>query len=509
MRKELVIQTRDGGVDIALIREGKLLEMHHEDYGGEFQVGDICLGKVRKVAPQMNAVFVDFGAEKPGFLHYHDLGPDIKSLKSFSEGLWSKKVHTHLLSSFKFLPAINKDGKMVDVLEAGDRVPVQIVKEPISTKGHRLTSQLSLPGRFVILLPFSDAVSVSKKIEDREERTRLKDIIKSIKPKGFGVIVRTVAEGKSVTDIDQDLKGLMAKWKETYTNLKDKKKKLYREPQKAELVLRDMLNDSFESVVVDNAALFKELQSFIKDIAPDKHNLLKLHETSGGNTIFGDLGIAKQTQNLLGKIVNIGGGAYLVIEHTEAMHVIDVNSGSKRQKNDSQEESALRTNLAAAEEISRQLRLRDMGGLIIIDFIDMRSVENRRTLQNAMINFMADDRAKHTILPLSKFGLMQITRQRVRPEKQDDEPNVCPLCKGTGNAPPTIHVAEEIELRLKELISSKKPKRVHLSVHPYLEAFLKKGFPSKRMKWILEYKKKVKISSNEKFDITHFEFDID
>lgn len=509
MQKEIVVQTRKGGVDIALLREGKLLEIHHEEYGGEFQVGDICLGKIKKVAPMLNAVFVDIGAERQGFLHYHDLGPDIPTFKKFIEGLQRKQVHTHLLSAFKFVPPIHKDGSINNVFKQGDKIPVQIVKEPISTKGHRLTSQISLPGRYIILLPFGDNVSVSKRIEDRQERQRLREIIRSIKPKGFGVIVRTASMGQSVTELDADLKNLVANWKEVYTNLKSQKRRLYREPQKAELMLRDMLNDSFNTIKVDDSALFGELEEYLQAIAPDKKKILKLQEPQNGATLFGELGIAKQLQNLLGKIVNVGGGAYIVIEHTEAMHVIDVNSGSKRQKNDSQEHSALKTNMEAAEEIARQLRLRDMGGIVVIDFIDMRNIDHRRKLIESMKSFMADDRAKHTILPLSKFGLMQITRQRVRPEKQEGDVQICPLCKGTGHASPTLAVGEEIESRLKELLREKKPKKVIVRVHPYLEAYIRSGFPSKRWRWMLEFKKRILVRSEDEFAITHFEFEHD
>lgn len=507
MQQELVIQTRPGGVDIALLKEGKLLEIHHENYGGEFQIGDICLGKIKKINPSLRATFVDIGAERQGFLHYHDLGPNIPTFQDFVKGVWNKQVHTHLLSAFSFSKPIHKDGKIEHVFKSGDRIPVQIVKEPISTKGHRLTTQISLAGRYVILLPFGDNVSVSKKIEDNEERHRLKDIVKSIKPKGFGVIVRTVSDGKSVTELHKDLNELVAKWKSIYHNLREKKRRLYREPQKAEMVLRDILNDSFSSVKVDNDALYRELKEYLNEIAPTKQDLLKLQKPQNGATLFGELGIAKQLQNLLGKIVNIGAGAYIVIEHTEAMHVIDVNSGSKRQRNQNSDESALKTNMEAAEEIARQLRLRDMGGIVVIDFIDMRSAENRRKLIDKMREVMADDRAKHTILPLSRFGLLQITRQRVKPEKKEGEIQVCPLCKGTGTASPTLSVAEEVESRLKELMAEKKPKKVQLFVHPYIEAYLRNGFPSTRLKWMWEFKKPISISSNHEFAITHFEFD--
>ncbi len=505
MAKELVVQTSTNGADIALLRDGKLIEIHHEHYGGEFQVGDMYLGKVKKVMPGLNAVFVDIGYHKDAFLHYHDLGPDIPSFKKFIEDLKHKRIHTHLLAPFEFIPPIHKDGKITEVFKSGEHIVVQIMKEPISTKGPRLTSAISLPGRYVILIPFADNVSVSKKIDSSEERARLKDLIRSIKPKGFGVIVRTASDGRSVNELDQDLKELLTKWKNIYQNLKLNKKILYREPQKIELLLRDMFNDSFEKITVDNKTLHSELKEYVISIAPDKKDVVKLVEPKDHIPLFSELNINRQLQSLFGKIVNIGGGAYLVIEHTEAMHVIDVNSGSKRLKNQDQEETALKTNLEAAAEIARQLRLRDMGGIIVIDFIDMRNADNRKKLFAAIRDEMADDRAKHTILPPTRFGLIQITRQRVRPENKSDEKPVCPLCKGTGNAPPTLMVAEQIEHRLQEITHNHKAV-IRLQVHPYLQAFLTKGLPSARMKWMWKHKKLILIDSHEDYGITHFEF---
>lgn len=505
MQKELIVQTDDKGADIALLRDGKLMEIHHETYGGEFQVGDIYMGKIKKVMPGLNAAFVDIGYPKDAFLHYHDLGPDVPTFKKFVEDTKHNKVHTHLLSAYKFVPPIHKDGSINKVFKSGDNMVVQIMKEPISTKGPRLTSAISIPGRYVILMPFADNVSVSKKIADSEERKRLKDLIRSIKPKGFGVIIRTVSEGKSVSELDQDLRNLREKWKNIYAAIKQQKKVIYREPKRVELLLRDMFNSDFEKITVDNRELHKQLKEYVKGIEPNRKDVVTLQEPKDHTKLFYETGVNRQLQSLFGRIVNIGAGAYLVIEHTEAMHVIDVNSGSKRIRNDDQEGTALKTNLEAAAEICRQLRLRDMGGIIVIDFIDMRQSQNRQALQKAVKDYMKDDRAKHTILPLSKFGLMQITRQRVRPEKQDDNKNVCPLCKGSGVASPTLMVAQSIENRIRELAESEKGP-IRLLVHPYLEAYIKKGFPSRRLKWIWEFKRNIVVQANEDIDLTHFEF---
>lgn len=505
LQKELVIQSSAKGLDIALLCDGKLMEIHHEENGGEFLVGDMYLGRVKKVMPGLNAAFIDIGYPKDAFLHYHDLGPDVPTLLKFVEDTRLKRVHTHLLSAYQFASPIHKDGQMVDVYKTGDYIMVQIMKEPISTKGPRLTSALAIPGRYVILMPFANHVSVSKKISTHEERTRLKDLITNIKPKGFGVIVRTASENRTVSELDQDIKDLLAKWKDVYNNLRQQKRILHRESQKVELLLRDMFDDSFERITVDTPALLEELRGYVNGMAPQRKDVVRLYETRKNIPLFSELNINRQLQSLFGKIVNIGGGAYLIIEHTEAMHVIDVNSGSKRIKNHDQEETALKTNLEAAAEIARQLRLRDMGGIIVIDFIDMRQAQNRRRLMDEMIDQMADDRAKHTILPPSKFGLVQITRQRVRPENTQADKPVCPMCKGTGNAPPTLMVAEQIEMRMKEITKEKKG-TLRLRVHPYLAAYLTKGWPSIRLRWMAMHKRIVLIDAQDDSSINHFEF---
>ena len=505
MNKELVIQTTEDGADIALLEEKRLLELHHEKVEDEFLVGDIYLGRIKKIIPGLNAAFVDIGHEKDAFLHYLDLGPDIRSFLKFADLVRKGKLKDTRLQNFRFEPQIVKTGKIDEVFSPNTNVIVQIVKEPISTKGPRLTSQLSLPGRFLILIPFSESLSLSKKIANRSERDRLKKIISGIKPKNYGLIVRTNAQEATKEELEQDLQKLMLDWDKLVTELAAGKPQLYSEADKTVTILRDILNSSFSRITVDNQKLYKQIRKYLHDIAPEQEDIVKLQKSD--RPLFEVMEVDKQIKSLFNKIVNVGGGAYLVIEHTEAMHVIDVNSGSKRIRNEAQEENALKTNMEAASEIARQLRLRDMGGIVVVDFIDMRSSLHRKQVFERMRDIMQEDRAKHTILPLSKFGIMQITRQRVRPEINMESSEPCPVCNGTGVVSQHITINEEIERKLEETLAKRAPGNVTLRIHPFLAAYFTKGFPSARMRWYMKYRKWVKIEPSEAFLLNQFEIE--
>ena len=505
MNKELVIQTTPEGADIALIEDKHLMELHHEKVEDEFLVGDIYLGRIKKLIPGLNAAFVDIGHEKDAFLHYLDLGPDIRSFLKFTDLVRKGKLKDTHLQSFRFEPQIVKTGKIDEVFQPNTQVIVQIVKEPISTKGPRLTSQLSLPGRFLILIPFSDTLSLSKKIFNRSERDRLKKIIVGIKPKNYGVIVRTNAQEATQEELEQDLKKLMLDWDNLVKELMANKAKLYSEADKTVTILRDILNSSFSKITVDSQKLYKQIKKYLHEIAPEQEDIVKYQKSD--ESLFEYLEVDKQIKSLFNKIVNVGGGAYLVIEHTEAMHVIDVNSGSKRVRNELQEENALKTNMEAAAEIARQLRLRDMGGIVVVDFIDMRSALHRKQVFEKMRDIMVEDRAKHTILPLSKFGIMQITRQRVRPEINMETSEPCPVCFGTGVISRHITINEEIERKLEETLEKREKGPVTLCIHPFLAAYFTNGFPSARMRWYLKYRKWVKIEPMDGYLLNQFEIE--
>lgn len=505
LTKELVINKHPQGVDIALLEDKTLVELHSEKADANFAVGDIYLGKVKKLIPGLNAAFVDVGFEKDAFLHYTDLSPYVKSILKFTHQSVHQKPNGILdFSKFKVEPEIVKTGKINDVLGGKPNILVQILKEPIAAKGPRLSCELSLPGRFVVVTPFNDIVAVSRKIHSSDERKRLQKIIEAVKPKNLGVIVRTAAEGKTTTELHEDLLSLEKTWKTIQSNLTNAvaPTRILSEQGKTNSILRDLLNADFNRITVNDKQIFAETKTYIQRIAPDKADIISLYNNS--NSIFDSFGITKQVKGSFGKTVNLPSGAYLIIEHTEALHVIDVNSGYKSVSNN-QEENALETNLEAAAEIARQLRLRDLGGIIVVDFIDMKLMENKKKLADAMEQFMRNDRAKHAVLPISKFGLMQITRQRMRPEMNINTSELCPSCLGSGKISSTLILEDEIEKNLNYLIMQKH-KGLTIEVHPILYTYLTSGFPSRRLKWIWKYKQRITVKANNSFHMTEFKF---
>lgn len=485
---ELIINVSPTDISIALLENKQLVEMHREKNNLQFTVGDIYLGKVKKVMPGLNAAFVDVGSEKDAFLHYLDLGPQVLTLHKYLKACLAKKGKIPSLQRFQNEPDIDKNGKIANVLQAGQLVVVQIVKEPISTKGPRLSSEVSLAGRNLVLIPFSDKVSVSQKIESAEERGRLKTLIQSIKPKGYGVIVRTVAEDKRVATFDNELRGLVKKWESAFDQIKGATthRRIISEISRTSALLRDALNGSFNNIYVNDEVAYQEIKDYIGEIAPEKEKIVRLY--SGSEPIFEHFGIEKSIKTLFGRTVSVRSGAYLIIEHTEALHVIDVNSGNRSRSAKDQETNALEVNMAAVDEIARQLRLRDMGGIIVVDFIDMQSNDHKQQVYERMRSLMAAQKAKHNVLQLSKFGLMQITRQRVRPEMNIDTNEKCPTCKGSGEITPSILFDNDIELAISRHIEKEKVNKIKLRVHPILAAYLCKGFPSIRLKWMLKFK---------------------
>ena len=488
-----------------MLEDSRLVELHYQKSNNNFIVGDIFLGNIKKLMPGLNAAFVDIGHKRDAFLHYTDMGPKLRSVLKFTQLAIKGKLGNGMLDNFKIEPDINKNGKITEVLNRREPILVQVLKEPISTKGPRLSCEITLPGRYLVLTPFSNVVAVSKKISNSEERKRLNVLVESIRPKNFGVIVRTAAEGKRVADLHEEMQGLIRKWQSIYNELNNAKPpaKLLSELDKTSSILRDLLNDDFNKVVVNDSELLANVKNYLANISPDKVKIAQLHRSR--KHIFDTFGVNKQIKASFGKTATMSSGAYLVIEHTEALHVIDVNSGPKMQKKD-QDSAALAVNLEAAEEIARQLRLRDIGGIIIIDFIDMRKAEHKTKLLEAMRNFMKNDRAQHTILPLSKFGLMQITRQRVRPEVKINTAELCPSCGGTGKVNATVLIVDDIERDLEYIVSSRPKAKVQLQVHPYIHAFMTHGFPSRRMKWYFKFHKWIQIVPNGDMELTNYKF---
>ncbi len=505
MNKELIINTAPSGIEIAFLEDKKLVELHNDKTDANFAVGDLYLGKVKKLIPGLNAAFVDVGFEKDAFLHYTDLSPYIRSLLKFTEKAIDVKQNPFDFSAFDNEPEIIKTGKINEVLGNKPNILVQILKEPIAAKGPRLSCELSLPGRFVVVTPFNEIIAVSKKIHSGDERKRLQKIVESIRPKNFGVIVRTAAEGKSTAELHQDLLDLVNTWKQIQENLKSAvaPTKILSEQDKTTSILRDLLTEDFNKVVLNDKNLYNDTRSYIEKIAPEKKEIVTFH--NNGFPLFDQYGITKQVKSSFGKTVNLPSGAYLIIEHTEALHVIDVNSGYKSAGNN-QEQNALETNLEAAAEIARQMRLRDLGGIIIVDFIDMKLPDNKKKLQDDMEIFMKGDRARHAVLPISKFGLMQITRQRMKPEVNINTSEQCPSCHGSGKVTSTLLLEDEIENKVSYLASSSH-KVIVLSVHPIVYSHLTKGFFSPiYRKWARKYKIKLKVLANNNNQFTQYKF---
>lgn len=525
MKSELIIDVRPKEVSIAVLENSRLVELQREKQNIAYSVGDIYLGKVKKIMPGLNAAFVDIGHKKEAFLHYRDLGANFKTAKSFiqAERKYGKNFSPERV---KLEKEIDRSGSIADMLQQGEELMVQVTKEAISTKGPRISTELSYAGRYLVLIPFADKVSVSQKISQAEERVRLKQLILSIKPKNVSVIVRTSAQGVKVAELHHELRSLVKKWSLTVENLgaepqtKDAKggKKganntpdvymLHQESNRLLSLLRDTYNSNFKDIYINDKSLVQETQDYIELIDPGHGNIVKLYE--GKRPIFDYFDVSKQIKHLFGKTVTYKSGAYLVIEQTEAMHVVDVNSGNRSRGSNQQEDTAVDVNLSAAEEIARQMRLRDLGGIIIIDFIDMAQAANRQKLFEQMNEYMKNDRAKHTILPLTKFGLMQITRQRVRQATRIETEEVCPTCHGKGQVQPTIFFADEVENLVSQLVKEEGVKKFTIHLHPFVAAYLtkKKGFlgGSILSSWRSKYGKGIDIMADESLGMLEYEF---
>ena len=507
MTSEVVIDVQQKEISIALLEDKNLVEYQTEPRSPSFAVGNIYIAKVKKLMAGLNASFVDVGYERDAFLHYLDLGNQFSSYEKYLKQVQSDRKKLYPFVKASRLPDLKKDGSVANTLQKDQEVMVQIVKEPISTKGPRLTAELSFAGRFLVLVPFNDKVSVSSKIKSGEERARLKQLIQSIKPKNVGVSVRTVAEGKRVVELDTELKILLKRWEDAITKVQKTTKRpqlIYEETSRVVALLRDLFNPSYESIYVNDEQVFNEVKDYITLIAPEKANIVKLY--TGKVPIFDNFNITKQIKSSFGKTVNYKHGAYLIIEHTEAMHVVDVNSGTRTKAEKGQEGNALEVNLGAADELARQLRLRDMGGIIIVDFIDMNLAEDRQMLYERMCQNMAKDRARHNILPLSKFGLMQITRQRVRPAMDVNVEEECPTCFGSGKIKSSILFTEQLERKIDTLVNKIGVKRFNLHVHPYVAAYINQGFISLKRRWQLKYGLGVRIVSSQKMGFLQYEF---
>ncbi len=507
MTSEVIIDVQPKDISIALLEDKQLVEYQQEQRTVSFSVGNIYVAKVKKIMPGLNACFVDVGAERVAFLHYLDLGNQFHSYEKYLKQVTSDRKKLYPIQKASIQPALKKDGSIANTLTVGQEILVQITKEPINTKGPRLTCELSFAGRYLVLIPFENGISVSTKIKRGEERSRLKQLIQSIKPKNFGVIVRTVAEGKKAAELDAELKILLKRWEDTITKVQkttERPQICFEEESRAVALLRDLFNPSYDGIYVNDSGIHDEIKNYLGLIAPEKKEIVKLYQ--GTLPIFDNFDVTKQLKSGFGKTVNYKHGAYLIIEHTEAMHVVDVNSGTRIKKENSQETNALETNLGAADELARQLRLRDMGGIIIVDFIDMKLPEDRQLLYERMCKNMQKDRARHNILPLSKFGLMQITRQRVRPAMSVNVEEVCPTCFGKGTIKSSLLFTDTLENKIDNLVNKIGIRKFFLHVHPYVAAYINKGVFSLKLQWQMKYGLGVHVIPSQKLAFLQYEF---
>lgn len=510
MTSEVIVDVTKNDISIALLEDKKLVEYQREGKSEHYSVGNIYLAKVKKIMPGLNACFVNVGYERDAFLHYWDLGIGFNTLDKYLSLQKDSKRNVPLERVGK-QPILEKEGSIQNTLAVGQEVLVQIVKEPINTKGPRLSCELSFSGRFLVLIPFGDKTSVSTKIKSGQERARLKQLINSIKPKGFGVIIRTAAEGMRAPELDHEMRILFSRWENAINKVKQAHRdafKLplctYEETSRTVALLRDLFNPSYENIYVNDEGVFQEVKSYVSLIAPECKDIVKLYK--GSVPIFDNFSVTKQIKTSLGRTVTYKHGAYLIIEQTEALHVVDVNSGNRSKSPEGQEVNALDVNLGAADELARQLRLRDMGGIIVVDFIDMNIPENRQKLYERMVENMRKDRARHSILPLSKFGLMQITRQRVRPAMDVNVEETCPTCGGTGTIKPSILFTDALESKIDFLVNKVGIKRFRLYVHPFVEAYIKQGVFSLKRRWHMRYGLGVKVLADQRLAYLQYAF---
>ena len=497
MNRELIISVTPTEMTIALCEDKVLVELNKEQTQNGFAVGDIYLGKVRKIMPGLNAAFVNIGHERDAFIHCLDMGGHFPSLKKLVSSYQPGKRGLKL-EAMKLDEALNvKNEKITSHLEVGQTIMVQIAKEAISTKGPRLTSDISLAGRNVVLVPFTSKIFLSQKIRSNEEKKRLKRVAAAVLPKNFGVIIRTAAVNATDLDVEQDILALVEKWNKTLQQIRKSQAPalLMSEMSRANTIIRDSLDGSFSQIIVDDEAMFNNIRSYIRVVDPEREKIVKLYR--GTLPIFDNFDVSRQIKSLFARYVSLKRGAYLIIEHTEAMNVIDVNSGNRTRAEVNQEETAMAVNLAAASEIARQLRLRDLGGIVIIDFIDLHKAQNRQLLYEEMQKLMASDKAKHTILPLTKFGLMQITRQRVRPVAVEDVTDVCPACNGSGRIEPTVLLDRKIENQIQFLTEDRGVKHITLRVSPYVASYLCRGLLSLRRRWSWRYHVALKVVADQ------------
>jgi ribonuclease G len=527
MKKDIIINSTANEHRIAILEDGRLAELFVEVPGKERMVGDIYLGKVAKVMPGIRAAFIDIGLQQDAFLHFSDIGDSLQEYNALFEDDDDEEEEGHPQSSLPPAPTNGSGTEQpsqgtvaVDTqpparkpqerrrpevnLQKGQEILVQITKEPVGKKGVRVTSEISLPGRFLVLLPFDGKVGVSKKLNNFKERRRLRKLVRSVIPEGFGAIIRTVAEGKSEEMIKQDLEELVKAWHNIEKAVKSEAPTLiYKDMNTTSSVMRDLFSDDVEHVVIDDKKLFKEVRSYVQWVSPDM--LDRLEPYRGKEPVFDKYGVEKDIQTLFSRKVWLKSGGYIYIEKTEAMTVIDVNSGRYAAKKE-QEQNSLKTDMEAARELCRQLRLRDIGGIIVIDFIDLDDEKNRKKVYDEMKKELRRDRAKVTVLPMTEFGLMQMTRQRIRQSVSLSFSESCPTCGGTGLIQSKTTTMNTIERWIRRFKSESREFRLELRAHPSIASYLHEGTISRLTKIKFKFFVRIKLIPDSSLPVDEFRF---
>jgi len=533
MKKEIIINSTANEIRIAITEDGQLAELFVETPEKERMVGDIYVGKVARVMPGIRAAFIDIGHKQDAFLHFSDIGSSLaehahllsdedSDVDTEEDGETDIAEPVHVKAGHgaapqeavvppPSLPGKYDGGRRTNAkpetpqLTKGQEVIVQVTKEPVANKGVRVTTEVSLPGRFLVLLPFDAHIGVSKKISNFREKRRLRRIVRDILPPGFGAIIRTVAVDKDEATLRQDLESLVATWREIEKMVKTEEAPalLYKDMATTSHVIRDLFTENVDRVVVDHKRLFKEIRAYVKWVSPSLVDRIELYR--GKEPIFDVYGIEKQIATALSRKVWLKSGGYLIIEQTEAMVVIDVNSGRYAPRRD-QEQNSLRTNLEAAREVARQLRLRDIGGIIVVDFIDLQEETNRKKVYDELRKEFRKDRAKITAFPMTELGIVQITRQRVRQSILHSFSEPCPVCGGAGMVQSKSSIVNHIERWIRRFKSESHGVRLRLRVHPSIATYLREGTISRLARMQMKFFVLIKLEEDAKLSIDEFRF---
>lgn len=504
MKNQIIIHSSGNQTRIALIEDNELAQLFIESEENQRTVGNIYVARVHKVMSGIRAAFIDMGTPKDAFLHFSDAGDHLDEYVSKLNG--PKAIPNYAKNDIKNKENLSNVQKQIlagKVLKPGQKLLVQIVKEPIGSKGPRVSTDITIAGRFLVLIPMGDYIAVSKKINNYKERRRLKGVLNTMVPDGFGVIVRTVAQGQNEKALEEDLRNVLKKWEGIVEKLDDAKPPslLYRDLNMTESLIRDLFAKNYDRVLIDDPKMHKQIKSYVGQIAPQMVPNVKLYK--GKEHIFDFMKIAHDVNSIFSPRVRMKSGGYLIFEQTEAMYVVDVNSGPYAAK-ERQEDNSLKTNLEAAREVAKQLRLRDIGGIIVVDFIDLRDDRNRKKIYDELKKEFKKDPAKTNVIGMSDFGLVQITRQRIRPSVVNSVSKVCPMCGGSGNVVSQDTILTDIDSWISKFKHGTEYRSVDLYVNPFLESLLTKGLLSTRWKWMLKYHLKISIIPDETVSLNEF-----